>query len=194
MATIFDVLLNQHFNNSSFNNKSQPTKQEIINIVPELDLVETKDSLIIETELAGVNKEDIQIEIKDSKLYIQGEKKRSTYKDNTITSDKSTNTENEPLIEGFEDETTTTSTNTDSSLESPRKKARSEPTSDSSKDKVRKYITERSYGKFKRYLDLNRLLHTLDLSSIKTQFNNGLLTITINKKKDYSSTIKINLN
>ncbi|EGC34748.1 hypothetical protein DICPUDRAFT_55588 [Dictyostelium purpureum] len=202
MATIFDILLNQHLNNNDF--KSFQIKKEIINFIPESDVIETKDSFIIETELAGVNKDDIQIEIKDSKLYIQGEKKRSTYKNNIVvtanTTTATTQTDNEPSIEEFEDISTSDTANTTStSLQSSNKESKSESsttntaTTDATKDQVRKYISERSYGKFKKYLDLTRIIYTLDLSTIKTQYNNGLLTITINKKKDYSNTFKIYL-
>ncbi|EGC36917.1 hypothetical protein DICPUDRAFT_91744 [Dictyostelium purpureum] len=207
MATIFDILLNQHLNNNNNNNKyhctksspqttqdqqqqQQETKVERIDFLPELDVVETKESLIIETELAGVSKDDIQIEIKDSKLYIQGEKKRSTHKDDksNLTSVQTVNTtkDNEPSIEEYED-TATTLQSSDKQTKSELKDAKE------SKKQVKKYISERSYGYFKRYLDLTRVLYTLDLSTIKTQYNNGLLTITINKKQDYSNTIKIHL-
>ncbi|EGC34591.1 hypothetical protein DICPUDRAFT_92182 [Dictyostelium purpureum] len=190
MATIFDILLNQNLNNNNF--KSQ-IKREIINFIPDSDVIETKDSLVIETELAGVNKDDIQIEIKDSKLYIQGEKKRSTYKNNII--ETTTQIDNEPSIEEFEDISTsdTTATSLQSNKESKPESSTTNTVTDNTKEQVKKYICERSYGKFRKYLDLTRILYTLDLSSIKTQFNNGLLTITINKKKDYSNTIKINL-
>ncbi|EGC30666.1 hypothetical protein DICPUDRAFT_92934 [Dictyostelium purpureum] len=205
MATIFDILLNQHLNNNNnknnFKSQTTQTKKEIINFIPESDAIETSDSLIIETELAGVNKDDIQIEINDSKLYIQGEKKRSTYKNNTIvtttTTATSTQTDNEPSIEEFENDISTSDT-TATSLQSSNKEIKPESSTNNTvtsdtKEQVKKYISERSCGKFKKCFDLNRIIYTLDLSSIKTQYNNGLLTITINKKKDYSNTIKINL-
>ncbi|EGC36935.1 hypothetical protein DICPUDRAFT_91743 [Dictyostelium purpureum] len=146
MATVFDILLNQHYN--TLNNK-EPYG---IGFEPELDVVETTDSFIIETELPGVNKDDIQIEIKDSKLYIQGEKKRSI-PETSQTSESSQNTE----------------------------------------FKNKNYLSERSFGNFKRYLDLTRVLSTLDLSNIKTEYTDGLLTITINKKQELSNSIKITL-
>ncbi|EGC34602.1 hypothetical protein DICPUDRAFT_94756 [Dictyostelium purpureum] len=148
MATIFENLLNHHLNNNY-----SYIETTNIGFVPDLDVVETPNSFIIEIELAGVNKDDIQIEIKDSKLYIQGEKKRS-------------------VLEVSSEITTTTEGNNEF--------------------KNKKYLSERSYGSFKRYLDLTKVLHVLDLSSIKTQFNDGLLTLTINKKnQELSKIIKI---
>ncbi|EGC28296.1 hypothetical protein DICPUDRAFT_93353 [Dictyostelium purpureum] len=150
MAAIFENLLNHHLNN----NNHCYGESNNIGFAPDLDVVETSNSFIIETELAGVNKDDIQIEIKDSKLYIQGEKKRSASEASS--------------------EITETTKEADNQF------------------KNKKYLSERSYGKFKRYLDLTSVLHLLDLSSIKTQFNDGLLTLTINKKNpELSKSIKI---
>lgn len=42
---------------------------------PPSDIYETTDSLVVKVELAGVHKEDIDIEVKETKLLIKGERK-----------------------------------------------------------------------------------------------------------------------
>jgi HSP20 family protein len=44
--------------------------------MPALDLYEEKDEIVVKTELAGMAKEDIQVNITDHHLTIKGEKKR----------------------------------------------------------------------------------------------------------------------
>ncbi|KAN0004242.1 hypothetical protein ACTFIZ_010420 [Dictyostelium cf. discoideum] len=204
MATIFDILNTLNNNNNFENCKRQcsinKTNKTIIDILPPMDVTMTNDKLIIETELAGISKDDIEIDIKDSILTIQGEKKKNLNKQQQqqqqLVIEKSStsldNKEDEPSIEEFEDDikpksmsdnTTTTATNEENKEEENKAK---------STDK--KFISERSFGNFKRYLDLTKVLYQLDLNSINTQFENGLLTITINKKLHYSNTIKININ
>ncbi|KAN0027071.1 hypothetical protein ACTFIU_009753 [Dictyostelium citrinum] len=207
MATIFDILntLNNNidnFENCKRQNPINKTNKNRINILPPMDVTMTNEQLIIETELAGISKDDIEINIKDSILTIQGEKKKSNNKQLVIeksasSSSLSDHKEDEPSIEEFEDDikpksdnkivaaTTTTSTATKENKEDENKTKSTD---------IKNFISERSFGNFKRYLDLTKVLYQLDLNSIKTQFENGLLTITINKKSDYSNTIKININ
>ncbi|KAN0004426.1 hypothetical protein ACTFIZ_010574 [Dictyostelium cf. discoideum] len=211
MATLFDILntLNNNNNNNNNNNinnnyfercKRQrtinKTNKTIIDILPPMDVTMTNDKLIIETELAGISKNDIEIKINDSILTIQGEKKKNFNKQKSVIEKSSLKTkEDEASIEQFDedddiksklksDNTTVTTTNIKENKE------------DENKTKLtdKKFISERSFGNFKRYLDLTKFLYQLDLNSINTQFENGLLTITINKKLHYSNTIKININ
>ncbi|KAN0027068.1 hypothetical protein ACTFIU_009750 [Dictyostelium citrinum] len=208
MATIFDILntLNNNIDNFENCKRQYPikkTNKNSIDILPPMDVTMTNEQLIIETELAGISKDGIEINIKDSILTIQGEKKKSNNKQLVIeksasSSSLSDNKEDEPSIEEFEDDikpksdnkivaattTTTTSTTTKENKEDENKTKSTD---------IKKFISERSFGNFKRYLDLTKVLYQLDLNSIKTQFENGLLTITINKKSDYSNTIKINI-
>ncbi|EAL69061.1 heat shock protein Hsp20 domain-containing protein [Dictyostelium discoideum AX4] len=211
MATIFDILntLNNNNNNNFENCKRQcstnKSNKTIIDILPPMDVTMTNDKLIIETELAGISKDHIEIDIKDSILTIQGEKKKNLNKqqqqlviEKSSTSPSSStldSKEDEPSIEEFEDDikpksttsTTTVSTTTTATKENKEDENKTKPTD-------KKFISERSFGNFKRYLDLTKVLYQLDLNSINTQFENGLLTITINKKLHYPNPIKININ
>ncbi|EAL69820.1 heat shock protein Hsp20 domain-containing protein [Dictyostelium discoideum AX4] len=182
MATIFDILNsinnknNNHSNyysckrlksnNNNNNNNFRNNSIKRIDIIPSMDVTITDNNIIIETELAGISKDNIEIDIKDSILTIQGEKKiNNNYKQQQQQHSDKTKTNNElPLIE-------------------------------ENKKEFRKYLSERSFGNFKRCLDLTSILYQLDLSTIKSNFENGLLIITINKKSDLSnSSFKININ
>ncbi|KAN0035981.1 hypothetical protein ACTA71_005279 [Dictyostelium dimigraforme] len=199
MATLFDIL-NTLNNNNYGNCKRQcpinKNNKTSIDIIPSMDVTMTNDRLIIETELAGISKEDIEINIKDSILTIQGEKKKNLNQlQNQLIIEKlaSLDTkEDEPSIEEFEDDIESKSDNAATATTPSTKENREDENKTKSNDK--KFISERSFGNFKRYLDLTKVLYQLDLNSINTQFENGLLTITINKKSDYSNTIKININ
>ncbi|KAN0055167.1 hypothetical protein ACTA71_008264 [Dictyostelium dimigraforme] len=206
MATLFEILNTINSNNNNFQGcKRQFSVNKRIDILPSMDVTMTNDRVIIETELAGVLKKDIDIDIKDSILIIQGEKKKNMAKQQYEQSElertsQSTNNkeEDEPSIEKFEEDdakskselnrntttTTTTTTKTTSTISNESK----------DEDNNKKFISERQFGNFKRYLNLSNILYQLDLNSINTQFENGLLTITIKKKSDYSNTIKINVN
>ncbi|KAM9964635.1 hypothetical protein ACTFIW_004408 [Dictyostelium discoideum] len=160
MATLYDILNTLNNNNNNNNNytgckRQYSTINKRVDIIPSMDVTLTNDKLIIETELTGVSKNDIDINIKDSILIIQGEKKKKEFEEDV----KSKSELNK----------TTSNIN-------------------------KKFISERSFGNFKRYLNLSEILYQLDLNSIDTQFENGLLTITIKKKFDSSNTIKININ
>jgi HSP20 family protein len=48
---------------------------------PAIDAVETKDSIRIQAEIPGINKEDLKVSVKDNTLTISGEKKQETEKD-----------------------------------------------------------------------------------------------------------------
>ncbi len=43
--------------------------------IPPVDIYETKDSIVLNIELPGVTKEDMNLEVKDNTLTIRGEKK-----------------------------------------------------------------------------------------------------------------------
>ncbi|KAN0022726.1 hypothetical protein ACTFIU_005462 [Dictyostelium citrinum] len=199
MTTLFDIL-NTLNNNNNYNNsfkgcKRQYTVNKRIDIIPSMDVTMTDDKLIIETELAGVSKNDIDINIKDSTLIIQGEKKKNKQQpqlEKSSSSSLSTNSKDndEPSIEEFEDDVKSKTNNQTSTSTNENKDENKKTTSITNN----KFISERSFGNFKRYLNLSEILYQLDLNSIDTQFENGLLTITIKKKSDFSNTIKININ
>ncbi|KAM9966414.1 hypothetical protein ACTFIR_006626 [Dictyostelium discoideum] len=206
MATIFDILKTLNNNNNINNNNTQSCKRQYtinkrIDIIPSMDVTMTNDKLIIETELAGVSKNDIDINIKDSILIIQGEKKNNiiklqhqqqqqqqSEKSSQSANNKDNDDDDEPSIEEYEDDT-----KLNLNLNKTTENKDEYKTTNSTTNK--KFISERSFGNFKRYLNLSEILYQLDLNSINTQFENGLLTITINKKSDdFSSKIKININ
>jgi len=59
-----------------------PTRTEatIGQIIPRVDVYETEDKVIVEAELPGVKKEDIEVKIKDNNVIIKGEIKREEEK------------------------------------------------------------------------------------------------------------------
>ncbi|KAN0036790.1 hypothetical protein ACTFIV_002101 [Dictyostelium citrinum] len=198
MTTLFDILntLNNNNNKSFEGCKRQYTVNKRIDIIPSMDVTMTDDKLIIETELAGVSKNDIDINIKDSTLIIQGEKKKNKQQPQLEKSSlSSTNNKDndEPSIEEFEDDDVKSKSKTNNQTSTSTNENKNENRKTTSITN-KKFISERSFGNFKRYLNLSEILYQLDLNSIDTQFENGLLTITIKKKLDYSNTIKININ
>ncbi|KAK5579182.1 hypothetical protein RB653_008861 [Dictyostelium firmibasis] len=86
MASIMDFLLSQGLNvpiGYSMGGQTAlqtDTSPRNVDFLPEIDITETKDSLIFECELAGVLKDDISIEIVESKLVIKGDKKIYAYR------------------------------------------------------------------------------------------------------------------
>ncbi|KAN0025537.1 hypothetical protein ACTFIU_001814 [Dictyostelium citrinum] len=177
MATIFDILNTLNNNNNSYNYSCK--RQGLVNtidIIPSIDVTMTKDMILVETELAGISKDDIEIDIKNSILTIKGEKKKNSFQ-------QKLQLQQSKIDQEFEEDD-------DDELKAKNSQPLSKKLENkSNKDKV--FISDRSFGKFKRQLDLSKVLYQLDLSSIKTKFENGLLTISINKKVDYSDSLKI---
>lgn len=97
-------------------------------ISPNVDIFERGNEVVIQVELPGVNKEDIDLTITDDRLVIKGEIKKP---------------------EGVSEE-----------------------------DYI---LNERSYGTFSRTVNLPV---DVDKSSVKANFKNGLLEITILKKEE----------
>ncbi|KAN0028176.1 hypothetical protein ACTFIV_010009 [Dictyostelium citrinum] len=157
MATLYDI-----FNEINNKNQENVSSNKKIEIIPDMDVTVTDDMFVLNIELAGVNKNDIQIEIKDSILCIQGEK----YKSNN-------NKNNSPQIDS----------NNEKLDKSPK----------TTINDNKKFISERSFGHFKKYLDLTPVFYQLDLNTVDAQFGDGLLTITV-KKTNLSNNIKIQIN
>ncbi|KAN0036789.1 hypothetical protein ACTFIV_002100 [Dictyostelium citrinum] len=203
MTTLFDILNTLNNNNNSFEGcKRHYTVNKRIDIIPSMDVTMTDDKLIIETELAGVSKNDIDINIKDSTLIIQGEKKKNKQlqqqpqleKSSSSSLSKNNKDNDEPSIEEFEDDDVKSKSELNKTNNSTSTTEIKDENKKTTSNNNKKFISERSFGNFKRYLNLSEILYQLDLNSIDTQFENGLLTITIKKKLDYSNTIKININ
>ncbi len=49
-------------------------------IIPKVDVYETEDKVIVEAEIPGVKKEDIEVKVKDNNVVIKGEIKREEEK------------------------------------------------------------------------------------------------------------------
>ena len=49
-------------------------------IIPKVDVYETEDKVIVEAEIPGVKKEDIEVKVKDNNVIIRGEVKREEEK------------------------------------------------------------------------------------------------------------------
>ncbi len=49
-------------------------------IIPRVDVYETEDKVIVEAEIPGVKKEDIEVKVKDNNVIIRGEIKREEEK------------------------------------------------------------------------------------------------------------------
>ncbi len=56
------------------------TEATIGQIIPRVDVYETNDKVVVEAELPGVKKEDIEVKIKDNNVIIRGEVKREEEK------------------------------------------------------------------------------------------------------------------
>ncbi|KAN0044556.1 hypothetical protein ACTA71_006074 [Dictyostelium dimigraforme] len=200
MATLFDILntINNHSNYYSTKCKRQKSNNNCygngkrVDIIPLMDVTVTDDSLMVETELAGISKDRIEVDIKDSILTIQGEKiNKNSYK-KQISQQTKTNNLDEPSIEEFEEEEDRN--NFKKSPKTTTTTANNNTLNEENKTEYKKYLSERSYGNFKRCLDLTNILYQLDLSTIESNFENGLLTITIKKKSNISNSFKININ
>lgn len=59
----------------SFFDESRPDSQMTGNWLPETDIEETKDALIVRTDLPGMTKDDLHISVEDNQLIISGERK-----------------------------------------------------------------------------------------------------------------------
>ncbi|KAN0037356.1 hypothetical protein ACTFIV_002701 [Dictyostelium citrinum] len=216
MATIFDILSTINNHSDFYSCKRQKSNSNNINIrdikridvIPSMDVSMTDDNIIIETELAGISKDNIEIDIKDSILTIQGEKKiKNNYKKQQqqqqqhqqqhqqIPDKAKTNINlDEPSIEEYEENEDDNKSNKSTKTTTSTLDNNTINKEENNKKEYKKYLTERSFGHFKRCLDLKSILYQLDLSTIKTNFENGLLTITINKKLNLSKPFKININ
>ncbi|KAF2068301.1 hypothetical protein CYY_010374 [Polysphondylium violaceum] len=142
-----------------------------------VNVIETKENVIVEAELVGVPKENISIEIKDNQLIITAEKKKfRPYEQLQEPSSVSVEKEQEegPTIEEYDqDENNNNNNNSKQNVLNNKQQ-------EQVKDETIYHSVERKYGIFKRVLDLSRL-HSLDLSNIQAKHTNGLLTITIPK-------------
>src|SRR3954464_8830011 len=60
---------------SFFGRRDNPGSAAARNWVPAMDLVETEDQLVLRADLPGMEREDIEIEVKENVLTVSGERK-----------------------------------------------------------------------------------------------------------------------
>jgi len=169
----------EKMNNSNSNNNSSYCLKKSTYSAP-LNVIETKEHVFVEAELPGISKDNITIEIKDNQLIISGEKKRIN-KWTTHTEENEKEKVGEESTKGAaKDKDSTSSENKSSEKEKQDREEEEE------QDEIIYHCIERTYGTFKRVLDLSKL-HSLDLSNIQASHNNGLLSITIPKNTKLNS-------
>lgn len=118
---------------------------------PPSDIFETPDSLVVKVELPGVNKEDIDIEVKETMLLIRGERKVDAPSDNTqklLASNDSSNSEDSQDTQDSQD--------TDDTI----------------------YRMECSYGLFERAFFISE---DIDPNNITATIEDGVLSIVLPK-------------
>ncbi|KYQ91527.1 heat shock protein Hsp20 domain-containing protein [Tieghemostelium lacteum] len=186
--SFFDELEKQLYN-ELLKSKSKELVERFY--TPNSNIIEQADSYIIEIELAGVNKQDIKIDIEKSNLIISGENKRkSSFFANT---DKNTSSNNKitesdkPTIEDFEEVEGTNNT---------YNKQLVKPSSEEEKPQQEKPTSKHQYltreiesGKFKKVISIKN--QYLDLDNINANFENGILSIKLLKKDPVS--LKVNI-
>ncbi|EFA83390.1 hypothetical protein PPL_04183 [Heterostelium album PN500] len=178
-------LFDEEFWNNQVNKQSTPKEWS-----PKSDYQLDEENVIIQFELPGLKKDQINIDIKDSTLTISGEKKESFYEVepssplSSSTTDISSNNEDTPRIEEDVDENqspqskeSTKSIATEESKKSTTDDVKSN--SDSKATKKRLIIKrEIVYGRFKRIFQLPK---DIDLESASAKHEDGILTFTIKR-------------
>jgi HSP20 family protein len=71
----FQSDMNRLFDSFFGNREGAAARQETRRWVPPMDLVETEDHLVLRADLPGVDRDDIEIEVKDGILTVSGERK-----------------------------------------------------------------------------------------------------------------------
>ncbi|EGG18521.1 heat shock protein Hsp20 domain-containing protein [Cavenderia fasciculata] len=198
--------------------KSQQTPTTPSSWSPRIEIAETETEFIISAELAGVKKEDINLNIEKDVLTISGDKKQVVYESkaqleetiessppvpSTTENDESDSDVELPTVEeDFEDLTPSSSSSnkvspspsTDSNNNNNSSKSIPVVTNNEkkeSKSTTQYHRREISYGKFSRSFELT---DNLELELITAKHNDGVLQITVPKKKQLPPKhIKINI-
>ncbi|EGG18519.1 heat shock protein Hsp20 domain-containing protein [Cavenderia fasciculata] len=179
---------------------------------PRIEIAETETEFIINAELAGVKKEDINLNIERDVLTISGDKKQVVYEtlESTpsspsipVANNSSDNDVELPTVEeDFEDLTPSSnkaspSPSTDSNNNNNNSSKSIPVTNNNNSEKKESKSTtqyhrrEISYGKFSRSFELT---DNLELELITAKHTDGVLQITVPKKKQLPPKhIKINI-
>ncbi|EFA83385.1 hypothetical protein PPL_04178 [Heterostelium album PN500] len=169
-------LFDEEFWNNQVNKQSTPKEWS-----PKSDYQLDEENVIIQFELPGLKKDQINIDIKDSTLTISGEKKESFYEVepssplSSSTTDSSSNDEDTPRIE--DDDNENQSTESKEATKSTSVEVKSNSDSQTTKKRlIRK--REIVYGRFKRIFQLPK---DIDLESASAKHEDGILTFTIKR-------------
>ncbi|KYQ96717.1 heat shock protein Hsp20 domain-containing protein [Tieghemostelium lacteum] len=186
--------LEKQFYNELLKSKSKEVVERFY--TPNSNIIEQADSFIIELELAGVNKQDIKIDIEKSNLIISGENKRKSSSltntdNNKITSSNTTITESDkPSIEDFEEVESTNITYNKQLSNNAKPSEEEKPQQEKPSTTKYQYLTrEIESGKFKKVISIKN--QYLDLENINATFENGILSIKLLKKDPVS--LKVNI-
>jgi HSP20 family protein len=126
-------------------------------LVPNIDVSETDNEIMITAEMPGLERKDVEITIEDDILTIRGEKKFETEQGN-VQSEQGAN----------------------QSAKGQSEANKSDKKADNTNAKSTNYhVTERSYGMFLRVLQLPT---RIDPSKVEATMHNGLLKIRIPKQ------------
>ncbi|KYR02364.1 heat shock protein Hsp20 domain-containing protein [Tieghemostelium lacteum] len=182
---------NPFYFNHIYNELVKQQQQQLANqdrfYTPNSNIIDTEDAYIVELELAGVDKQDIKIDIEKSTLVISGENKRKSafLTKETKVEAKPIVSNDQPSIEEFEDdlETSTTTTNNNNITTSTTSNT------EKPKETTRYLVQEIDSGKFKKVLSIKE--NQLDLTKINATFENGILTVKLLKKEPVS--LKVNI-
>ncbi|EFA75156.1 hypothetical protein PPL_11230 [Heterostelium album PN500] len=167
-------LFDEEFWNNQVNKQSTPKEWS-----PKSDYQLDEENVIIQFELPGLKKDQINIDIKDSTLTISGEKKESFYEVepssplSSSTTDSSSNNVDTPRIEDNENQNTESKEATKSTSIEVKSNSDSQTTK---KRLIRK--REIVYGRFKRVFQLPK---DIDLESASAKHEDGILTFTIKR-------------
>ena len=174
---LMNLLTNTLDNYNDDDEKQVQKKEDELNDIrksffwtPRCDVHETKDKFVVQAELPGIPKENININIEDNVLTISGKKE-------VIHETSSDDKKDKPEEEKSEDK--------------PEEK-KEDKKEDKSKDKPIYHRMERPYGSFKRSYALPDNILT---DGIKADSKDGVLTITIPKRPvEPKKTIAITIN
>jgi HSP20 family protein len=126
-------------------------------LVPNIDISETDNEILITAEMPGLERKDVEITVEDDLLTIRGEKKFETEQGNAQSGQGASQ-----------------------SAKGQNEANKSDKKADNTNPKATSYhVTERSYGVFLRVLQLPT---RVDPSKVEATMHNGVLKIRIPKQ------------
>jgi len=169
----FALLEDPFFNNARRVGGNLPLFEGSSAFRPNVDVSETEKAYVVEAEVPGMRKEDLDIEfLDDNTLVLKGKVERSRRRDLGASSQQASetpqtvNASGEPAPEGETPVTTETAVATESA-----KKAVAEPTV---------WNSERITGTFQRSFQFPS---RIDPEAVKAIYEDGILTVTVPKSE-----------